>query len=219
MSTVILACTTLSEYVQAAQETMGTSFPLVEVDRKYHVEPKDMRTQVLKTIESLSPEVDTVLVAMGFCGGSWQDVVSDRRIVIPRVDDCVTMVMTTEDKWNPNLKEAGHMYLFGEGLSGFSIEGIYQDLRRQYDEEMADMVFEMYFENYHHLDIVDTGLYDCYDLAYVEKAQAEADRIEAEIDYVPGSNHLLEKLVSGRWDEQFLVVEPGKKMIHGMFFE
>ena len=43
MSTVILSCTTLLEYVQKAQESCGTSYPVVELDRKYHAEPSRMR--------------------------------------------------------------------------------------------------------------------------------------------------------------------------------
>ena len=30
------------------------------------------------------------------------------------------------------------------------------------------------------------------------------------LDYVPGSNRILEKLVSGKWDEQFVIFEKGE---------
>lgn len=56
---------------------------------------------------------------------------------------------------------------------------------------MADVIFNMYFEHYYHLDIIDNGLYDCYDLKYVERAQADVERIHAQLDFVPGSNILL----------------------------
>ena len=100
----------------------------------------------------MSSDVDTILVAMGFCGGSWQDVSCSKTLV----------------------------------------------LLKEYNKEIADIVFNMYFEHYHHLDIIDNGLYACYDLDYVKRAQADADRIHAELDFVPGSNILLEKLVSGK---------------------
>lgn len=50
------------------------------------------------------------------------------------------------------------------------------------------------------------------------KAQKNADVMNVALDYVEGSNLLLEKLVSGRWDEQFLVAEPGHLIRHGDFF-
>ena len=139
--------------------------------------------------------------------------------MIPRVADCVALALTTPERYAPDLKEPGHMYLFGDGETGFSVQAIYESLLEQYDQEMADMVFDMYFEHYYHLDIIDNGLYDCYALDYVERAQADADRMHAELDFVQGSNILLEKLVSGQWDEQFFVVHPGTTISQGIFFD
>ena len=112
MNAVILACTTLADYVRAAQQTCRTAYPVVLLDRNYHVEPAKMREHILATIDTLPADVDTVLVAMGFCGGSWQDVTCPKKLVIPRVDDCVSLVMTTTDTVNPNTKQMGHMRLF-----------------------------------------------------------------------------------------------------------
>lgn len=219
MSTVILSCTTLLEYVQQAQKTCYTDFPIIELNRQYHIEPSKMKEHILQTLSSLPSDVDTVLVAMGFCGGSWQDVSCSKTLVIPRVADCIALALTTPEQYAPDLKEPGHMYLFGNGENGFSIQAIYESLLKEYDKEMADIVFNMYFENYYHLDIIDNGLYDCYDLDYVERAQEDADRIHAKLDFVPGSNILLEKLVSGHWDNQFLIVQPNMTITQGTFFD
>ena len=155
MSTVILSCTTLLEYVQQAQKTCYTDFPIIELNRQYHIEPSKMKEHILQTLSSLPSDVDTVLVAMGFCGGSWQDVSCSKTLVIPRVADCVALALTTPEQYAPDLKEPGHMYLFGNGENGFSIQAIYESLLKEYDKEMADIVFNMYFENYYHLDIID----------------------------------------------------------------
>ena len=219
MNAVILSCTTLKDYVCSAQEACHTDYPIVWLDRQYHIDPQQMRKQILSALTALSEEIDTVLVAMGFCGGSWQDVTSSKRLVIPRVDDCVSLVMTTTDIVRPCTKELGHMYVFGGASGGFSIRGVYDAIRQEHDEEMAQIVFDMMFANYRNVDIVDTGLYDCYDLDYVEAVQADADRIHAELAFVDGSNLLLEKLLSGRWDKQFFVAEPGTTIRQGTFFE
>ena len=219
MSTIILSCTTLLENIRQAQITCSTDFPVVELDRKYHEEPEKMRKHILETLSQLPAEVDTVLVAMGFCGGSWQDVTSSQTLVIPKVADCVALTLVTPDTYAPDLKEPGHMYLFGDGKNGFSVTAVYDSLLEKYDKQMADIIFNMYFEHYYHLDIIDTGLYDCYDLKYVERAQKKADKIHSELDFVSGSNILLEKLVSGKWDRQFLVVPPGKNITQGVFFD
>lgn len=219
MSAVILSCQTLTEYVQKAQASCHTDYPVVELDRQYHVDPAKMREHILQALSQLPDEIDTVLVAMGFCGGSWQDVSSSKTLVIPRVSDCVSLALITPEQYDPDLKEAGHMYLFGEGNTGFSIRAIYEDLQKKYDRDMAEFVFQQYFEHYYHLDIIDNGLYDCYDLEYVERAQEDADRIQAELDFVSGSNIMLEKLISGKWDEKFLIVPPHTRITQGIFYD
>ena len=56
-----------------------------------------MKEDILQTLSSLPSDVDTVLVAMGFCGGSWQDVSCSKTLMIPRVSDCVALTLTTPE--------------------------------------------------------------------------------------------------------------------------
>ena len=113
MSTVILSCTTLLEYVQQAQNICNTDFPIIELNRQYYIEPSKMKEDILQTLSSLPSDMDTVLVAMGFCGGSWQDVSCSKTLVIPRVADCVALTPTTPEQYAPGLQEPDHMYLLG----------------------------------------------------------------------------------------------------------
>ena len=42
--TVILTCSSLERYVKRAQEKMHTNYPIIVIDRIYHVEPATMKT-------------------------------------------------------------------------------------------------------------------------------------------------------------------------------
>lgn len=212
MNAVILACSSLDKYVDAAQEKMNTNFPVISVDRKYHEEPEQMREQLMEKIRGLPSETDTILVAMGFCGGSWEAVPVDKRVVIPRVDDCITLLLHTDNSWHPNLKKEGHLYLRDTDTAEYSLEGMQRRLCKKYGGMNGSIIFNSMFADYTNVDIMDTGIYDCYAEEYVIEAQRNADLIRGILDYVEGSNLLLEKLVSGRWDQQFLVVEPGQML-------
>ena len=59
---------------------------------------------------------------MGFCGGSWDQVTAPCRIVIPRVDDCVSLLLQRGDGYVPNLKEMGHLYLYEKDVSDAGAE-------------------------------------------------------------------------------------------------
>ncbi len=219
MSTIILSCESLQVYIDAAQHASGTNYPVYWLQRKYHDDPAMMRRHILETLSSLPREADTVLVAMGFCGGSWDQVVADRRIVLPRVDDCITLLLHRNDEYQPNLKQMGHMYMLDGDPEKFSPERMFESLSEKYEQWKAEALFDMWFENYRFLDVIDTGLFDCYSESFAAQAQRSADLIHCALDYVPGSNRLLEKLLRGQWDEQFLVAEPGHKIVHKDFFE
>lgn len=217
MNAVILACSSLNGHVDAAQEKMKTDYPVVNVDRKYHEDPKQMREQLMEKLRSLPSEIDTVLVAMGFCGGSWEAIPLEKRVVIPRVDDCITLLLHTDNVWYPNLKQAGHLYLRDTDTAEYSLEAMQRKLCEQYGGMNGSMIFNSMFANYTNVDIIDTGVYDCYSEEYVTEAQRNADLIRGILDYVEGSNLLLEKLVSGQWDQQFIVAEPGQLLSNQNF--
>lgn len=219
MSTVILACSSLKDYVEAAQMVNHTDYPVVYLDRKYHMEPKLMRQVILEEEGQMSPDIDTVLVAMGFCGGSWDQVTFSRRTIIPRVDDCISLLLQKTDAYIPNLKETGHMYMADIDPDDFDMEKILRDTPcEEYGALSQDALLHMFFDSYYFLDVVDTGFNDCYSEEYATKAQKNADFMNVTLDYVEGSNHLLEKLISGKWDEQFLVAEADHLIRHEDFF-
>lgn len=208
-NTVIAACSSMLLHVEAAQKKMGTDFPVAVLDREYHSDPAKMRELVMKTLESLPAEKENVLVAMGFCGGSWDRIESPRRIVIPKADDCITMLLHTDDTPHLNLKQQGHMYFRDSDEGKYSMKGMKEEICRKYGTEFGTSVFGSWFASYTHADIIDTGAYDCYSLEFAREAQENADLIRCTLDYTQGSNLILEKLVSGRWDGQFVVKMPG----------
>lgn len=212
MDTIILSCKNLRYHVDAAQRAMNTNFPVVDLDTALHAEPEKMRLKVMEEVGNLPDEVDTVLVAMGFCGGSWKNIKSEKRIVIPRLDDCITLLMTTDNQWHANLKEPGCMYLKDNNNDTLTIPGIRDDLFRKYGEKNGQIVFDRWFEGYHTVSVIDTGVYDSYAPDFLEFAQYNAELIDARTTHVAGSNIILENLVSGKWEEQFLVLEPGEIM-------
>lgn len=210
--TVILSCSSLLLHVEAAQTKMHTRFPVVNLDRRLHAEPKRMRSSILETLDALPPSCETVLAAMGYCGGSWNHIPLSRRVVIPKVDDCITLLLHTDDTPHGNLKEAGHMYFRDCDTGAYSIESMKEEICRTYGMEFGTSIFGSWFQNYTNADIIDTGVYDCYSEEYVTEAQKNADLIRCSLGYVEGSNRILEKLVSGQWDAQFIVLESGQEM-------
>ena len=207
-STCIVCCDSLLSHLEAAQVKMGTKYPIYTLDRALHSQPHNMRQRLMDMLNALPESITTVLIAMGYCGGSLDNICARQRLVIPNLDDCITMLLTKTDAQEGNLKQRGHMYFRDSECGGVNVQRMLDNLRREYGMERGTGIFGMWFADYTHADIIDTGVFDCYEESYVESIQKQADLIRCQLDYVEGSNHILEKLVSGQWDEQFLIVPP-----------
>lgn len=212
MNIGILACSALSYYVKAAQIKLKTNYPVVEIDRNYHDRPKVLRELIEEALRNVPEEVDTLLIAMGACGNCWEDIEWRGTMIIPRMDDCVTILLHKDDVWYPNLKEVGHFYQIDEENDHFLLTTMYKKCVGKYGERRARKICDKMFCNYTNVDVVDTGVFDCYKDEYVRKMQKEADFIHVPLTFVAGSNHIMEKLISGKWDEQFIVIKPGEKI-------
>lgn len=211
MSIVILACSSLKDYVEEAQRKVSSNFPVAYLSRIYHRDPKEMREHILTALQKLPETTDTVLVAMGYCGGSWEGVEAPCRLVIPKIDDCVSLLLQMGDSPISNLKEEGHLYVREKDPGRECFHAIFERLTKNLDEETKERYHNDWKQLYSGIDIMDTGLNDCRREAYREEVQKDADWLEAELSYVPGGTHLLEKLFAGKWDEQFLVLQKGCK--------
>ncbi len=216
-STCIVCCDSLLSHLEAAQVTMGTKYPIYTLDRALHSQPKNMRQRLMDVLNALPESITTVLIAMGYCGGSLDNICARQRLVIPNLDDCITMLLTKTDAQEGNLKQRGHMYFRDSECGGVNVQRMLDNLRQEYGMERGTGIFGMWFADYTHADIIDTGVFDCYEESYVESIQKQADLIRCQLDYVEGSNHILEKLVSGQWDEQFLIVPPGTVLTKSAF--
>ncbi|MBR1591333.1 MAG: DUF1638 domain-containing protein [Acidaminococcaceae bacterium] len=206
--TVIIACSSLTEYVAAAQKKAGTDFPVVWLNRVYHRDPAEMQAHIKEKLAALPADTETVLVAMGFCGGSWNQVRSRFRLVLPRIDDCVSLLLQTTDTPQSNLKKMDHLYVRDKNPGRESFKAIFDRLAVNVDEATKQKYYESWKKSFRCISIMDTGINDSRRPEYAAVVKKDADWLEAEMEYVDGGTHLLEKLFSGQWDAQFLVLEP-----------
>ena len=51
--TVLLACSALEAYIDAAQARVETAYPVVYVDKTHHEQPKEMRLRLMKALGAI----------------------------------------------------------------------------------------------------------------------------------------------------------------------
>lgn len=216
--TLVLCCASLRAHLDAAQRAMGTDFPVRELDWENHTEPALLHDTLAEIMETLPSHVTTVLSCVCACGGVWEGICIPCRTVLPRMDDCVTLLLQTDDTLRPNVKQEGHIYFRDSDRGRHSVAGFKDGICHRYGMEVGTAIFGSFMQGYTHADMIDTGVYDCYDEDFVAEMQQCADLIRCDLDYVTGSNRMLEKLVSGQWDRQFLVCPAGHVMTEHDFF-
>lgn len=210
--TVILACSSLREHVEETQKKLGIQYPVIYLNKLYHRDPEEMREHILEELGRLGENIDTVLVAMGYCGGSWEQVRVPCRLVMPGVDDCVSLLLQRGDEPVFDLKEAGHLYVRDKDPEALSFRKIFERMTEGIDPETKEKYHEDWKGYYHQIDIIDTGLFDVRSQDYTEVVRRDAEWLEAGLGFREGGTHLLEKLLSGKWDDQFVILEPEGEM-------
>jgi len=209
-NTVILSCSSLKDYVEEAQRKLDTDIPVIYLNKVYHRDPNEMREHIIEKLTNLPKGTDTVLVTMGYCGGSWEGVQPPVRLVIPKIDDCVSLVMQLTDEVRSDLKEPRHFYVREKDPSRESIKAIFEHMAKgqDLDEETTEKYHKYWQDMYDEIDIIDTPINDARSPEYYEKVKVDSDWLDARLDYVMGGTYLIEKLIRGDWDEQFLVLGP-----------
>ena len=222
-----MACLTASQ----SENTVDLEFtPL-----KAHTEADDLRSKIQAAIDRTEAEggdYDAIVLGFGLCGNSVAGIKArNLKLVIPRAHDCCTIFLGSRHKFVQNFgdrlsaKWSSHGYLERTGdyfggtelakSYGFSRE--YDELVEQYGEENAQFVWETLHPKLPDQDKIYIRVEPFELFGFFEKFQQKVreeaeDGQEPKIQVLDGSIRLMSKLLNGEWDDEYLVVQPGKSI-------
>lgn len=187
-------------------------------DNPYASIPESMKTRKQKrtATTNLSPgdeinqDLENIIIVFGLCGKGAAGIgSSSSRVIIPRFDDCVNMMLCPEKREKRAYMKAGITYLTkGWTEDRGSLLCIYNECIERYGEKRGRKAFSLMYDSYTGAAVIDDG---CYDLEPVEEyARKTSELLGLDICHVDGSIHVFEKLLSGNWDDDIIVCEPGE---------
>ncbi|CVK19368.1 DUF1638 domain-containing protein [Sporomusa sphaeroides] len=208
MGTAILACQTLRDELKLTIKETGVSFPTIYVESGLHNTPELLHKRIQEEINRID-NIDVILLLFGYCGNSLLGIKSDKaKLVIPKVDDCIPLLLGSCEARKNISKEMG-TYFLTKGWLDYE-----NNLLREYDrcierygQVRTSKIMKIMLGHYKRFMLIDTGAYPVEEV--LPRTQAFAERLTMQHEVAQGSLRLFHKLLTGPWDEEFLVLEPG----------
>ena len=221
----------------------ATSPLLVDVEflRKglHDLETQDMVSRVQAAVDAVDPYANYEAILLGYarCNDGLVGVTArDIPLVLPRAHDCITFFFGSRSAYRGYFDQHPGTYYLTSGWSERNIaegtdyarpaygkQGVmgklglaepYEDMVAKYGKENADFLAGMlgdWRKNYTRYLYLTMGVTD--ETALIESARADAARLGWDFELKEGSLRLLSRLFSGPWDEDFLVVPPGRRIV------
>lgn len=204
----IVACATVAEELRA----LGVPEERMTVlEFGLHIHPDELKARLQAELDRLDGEGSgDILLGYGLCSNAVAGLRSEsRRVVIPRVDDCIPLFLGSREVHRRRMEEEPGTYYLTKGWVEAQEDTLseYERIRSRFGEERAIRLARMMFVNYTSIVLINTGNYRIED--YRAFARMMAEVLELEFREVEGSNRLLEKMLAGDWEEEFVVVAPG----------
>jgi hypothetical protein len=205
--TKIIACATVIEEMLPYLPE-GITYEVL--DFGLHLVPNNLKTKLQGAIDASGEHFDTILLGYGLCSMALVGLRANQcTLVTPRVDDCIAIFLGSHQSYLEQASKAPGTYYLTKGWIEVADTPFddYEHLIAKYGKTRADRVMKTLLKNYTRLVYIDTGHADKQ--RYIDYARRTADQFDLRFDELPGSNSLILKLLSGPWDDEFLVVPPG----------
>jgi hypothetical protein len=211
MSSIIVSCKTIRNEVKKAITETGVAYPVIWVESGLHNWPDKLRAKLQEQISCID-NVEYIIMAFGYCGNSLLGIQSpNAKLVIPRVDDCISLLLGSKQMRQQLSAEMGTYFLTRGWLEDeANIIKEYERCIERYGAEKGKHIMKIMLENYRRLALIDTGAYcldDCSSRTY-----DFACKLDLQYEIVPGSLRLIKKLLTGPWDEEFMIMPPGQAL-------
>ncbi len=244
MKNIAIVCDVMRSDLTERKDIDQGNTDYVFMEQHLHDRPEIMRKKLQEEIDKVSSDYDKIILTYGLCSNGVVGLKSGgHEIVIPRVDDCISLFLGSRERYIEEFKkdpatyylckgwiEYGgdpyRGYLFWTGQKNKLPEDWFRSEERyggKYDEATARMLVVELLKNYKRVVLINNN-----DLKkiHIDYARDMVDFIsevlgrEVILEEIKGSSRFLKKLIGCEWDDKnFLRIKPGKEILQKYFFD
>lgn len=199
---LLIACGMQQDEIEHYRKEYHITYPVHYLKRGMHENPAELHEQLQHLINE-NQDYDTILLTYGLCGRATEGLVSPHtRLVMPRFHDCIHQLLENNvDKHTLYLTRAWT-------LDEKSIQGQLRMICDSYEPRQAQEILSAIYGGYERIAVIDTDSYELEPI--VTETRQTAAHLGMDTCLIRTDCHVLRKLLTGEWDDQILVLPPGK---------
>lgn len=208
----LIACRTLKSEIE---EKKPSNYEVQFIESGYHRTPDGLRSLLQSYIDN-EKKANTIVFGYGLCSNGLSGLHSrDKTLVIPRVHDCIGILLGSREKYNAEFSFEPGTYYLSRGWIEELREPLaeYREYVEDYGEEMAKWFIDMQYKNYTRLVFIYNKEEDKE--KYYDYAKEVSEFLGTKFELIKGEITFFEKLFLGDWEkdtDNFLVVPPGEEV-------
>jgi Protein of unknown function (DUF1638) len=182
-----------------------------------HTRPKRLKTALQAAVDRADGKHDAILLGYGLCSNAVVGLVARKsRMVIPKLHDCIGIFLGSHRAYLEEMAREPAFFLTQGYIRGYTVEqsgpqAEFERIAERYGKEKADKLVGQMMRPYRRLVYIRTS--EALDLEGDRKYSHEmAARFGMRYEEMAGTSQLLERMVKGNWNDDFIVVEPGQEI-------
>ncbi len=204
----IVACNVIKREIDKLLPNFPEVSQIIYLDGALHIDSANLKEAVKASVVAMEHTVDVVFLGYGYCQ-SLKGIEEEFEIpvVLPQVDDCISLLLTPERYAEEIRREAGTWFItpgWAEINTEMIIKGLQLDRVVKYGKDPMDMAKRL-FTHYRRGLIVDTGVED--DIDFMAKGKTFCRDFNLTMEKTSSDLTLLKE-----WMERCRSVNAGFKM-------
>lgn len=226
MKLKLISCEVLEREVLHCINSSYKDMEIEYTEKAAHEKP-ELLSKSIQAIIDRSKGYDAILLGYGLCGNAINGLhASHTKLVVPRAHDCCTLFLGSKDRFNELFegresmpwgsvgyceKDGGYLRTSDTG-SVIGFDRSYEDYVEEYGEENAEYIWSTIHPKRQSEDVLFIKIPETYVHSVFDEFEKEMSAEGKKITIENGRLTLIQKLLSGDWDDDFLVVEPGNNI-------